>query len=59
VTIAEGARITRCQIADSIVENNASVSDSILEHSIIGPNAVLKGKKVTLNLGDSSIVDFG
>jgi glucose-1-phosphate thymidylyltransferase len=59
VTIAEDARITRCQIADSIVENNASVSDCILEDSIIGPNAVLKGKKITLNLGDSSIVDFG
>jgi glucose-1-phosphate thymidylyltransferase len=59
VTIAEGAKITKCQIADSIVENNASVSDCVLENSIIGPNAVLKGKKVTLNLGDSSVVDFG
>jgi|WetSurMetagenome_2_1015567.scaffolds.fasta_scaffold00072_39 glucose-1-phosphate thymidylyltransferase len=59
VTIAEGAKITKCQIADSIVENNASVSDCVLENSIIGPNAVLKGKKITLNLGDSSIVDFG
>ncbi len=58
VTIAEGARITRCQVADSIVESNASVSECILENSIIGANAVLKGKKINLNLGDSSIVDF-
>jgi len=59
VTIAEGARITKCQIANSIVESHAAVSDCILENSIIGPNAVLKGKKINLNLGDSSIVDFG
>lgn len=59
VTIAEGARITKCQIADSIIETHASVSECILENSIIGPNAVLKGKKINLNLGDSSIVDFG
>ncbi len=59
VTIAEGARITKCQVADSIVESNATVSECILENSIIGANAVLKGKKINLNLGDSSIVDFG
>ncbi len=59
VTVAEGARITKCQIADSIIESHATVTDCILENSIIGPNAVLKGKKINLNLGDSSIVDFG
>jgi glucose-1-phosphate thymidylyltransferase len=59
VTIAEGAKITRCQIADSIIESNASVSECILENSIIGANAVLKGKKINLNIGDSSIVELG
>jgi glucose-1-phosphate thymidylyltransferase len=41
VTIADGARVTRCQITDSIIESNATVSDSVLEKSIIGANAVL------------------
>ena len=59
VTIAEGAKISRCQIADSIIESNASVSECILENSIIGANAVLKGKKINLNIGDSSIVELG
>lgn len=59
VTIAEGARITRCQIGDSIIESNAVVSECILENSIIGANAVLKGKKINLNIGDSSIVELG
>jgi glucose-1-phosphate thymidylyltransferase len=59
VTVAENARIVRCQIGDSIIENNASVSDCILENSIIGANAVLKGKKINLNIGDSSIVELG
>jgi glucose-1-phosphate thymidylyltransferase len=59
VTIAEGARIFRCQITDSIIESNAAVNDSILQNSIIGANAVLKGKKINLNIGDSSIVELG
>jgi glucose-1-phosphate thymidylyltransferase len=59
VTIAEGARITKCQITDSIIESNATVSECILDNSIIGANAVLKGKKINLNIGDSSVVELG
>jgi glucose-1-phosphate thymidylyltransferase len=59
VTIGEGARITKCQIANAIVENNAAVSDCLLEDSLIGANAVLKGNKINLNIGHSSVVELG
>ena len=59
VTIAEGARVTKCQIANSIIEINAAVSDCLLEDSLIGANAVLKGNKINLNIGHSSIVELG
>jgi glucose-1-phosphate thymidylyltransferase len=59
VTIAEGARITKCQIANSIIENGATVSECLLEDSLIGPNAVFKGNKINLNIGHSSVVELG
>ncbi len=59
VTIAEGSKVTKCQMTDSIIESNAVVSECVLENSIIGANAVLKGKKINLNIGDSSFVELG
>lgn len=58
-TIAEGSRITKCQIANSIIEDNAVVSECLLQDSIIGSNAVLKGNKINLNIGHSSVVELG
>ena len=58
-TVAEGVRITKCQIANSIIEKNATVSECLLEDSIIGENAVLKGNIINLNLGHSSVVELG
>jgi glucose-1-phosphate thymidylyltransferase len=59
VTLAEGARVTKCQISNSILENNAFVSECLLEDSLIGQNAVLKGSKINLNIGHSSVVELG
>jgi len=59
VTIAESSRINKCQIANSIIENNATVSECLLEDSLIGSNAVLKGNKINLNIGQSSVVELG
>jgi glucose-1-phosphate thymidylyltransferase len=58
-TIAEGARITKCHISNSIIENNAVVTDCLLEDSLIGSNAILKGNKINLNIGHSSVVELG
>jgi glucose-1-phosphate thymidylyltransferase len=59
VSIAEGARITKCLISNSIIENNATVSECLLYDSLIGSNAVLKGNKINLNIGHSSVVELG
>jgi glucose-1-phosphate thymidylyltransferase len=59
VTIAEDARITKCQISNSIVESGAAVSQCLLEDSLIGANAILKGNKINLNIGHSSVVELG
>jgi len=59
VTISAGAKITRCQLTDSIIETNAIVSECVLDKSIIGANSILKGKRINLNIGDSSIVELG
>jgi len=59
VTIGENARIIKCQISNSIVESNAAVSQCLLEDSLIGANAVLKGNKINLNIGHSSVVELG
>jgi glucose-1-phosphate thymidylyltransferase len=59
VTIAAGAQITKCHISNSIIESNAVVSDCLLEDSLIGANAILKGNKINLNIGHSSVVDLG
>jgi glucose-1-phosphate thymidylyltransferase len=59
VTVAQGARVTKCQITESIIESNATVSECVLENSVIGANATLRGKKINLNIGDSSFVELG
>jgi len=59
VTIAEHTKINNCLIANSIIENGSIVSDCLLEDSLIGSNAVLKGNKINLNIGHSSVVELG
>jgi glucose-1-phosphate thymidylyltransferase len=59
VSVAEGAQITKCLISNSIVENNATVSECLLSDSLIGSNAILKGNKINLNIGHSSVVELG
>jgi glucose-1-phosphate thymidylyltransferase len=57
-TIANGARIKQSVIRDSIVCENASVSYALLDKSIIGNNANVKGHYQCLDVGDSSGVYY-
>lgn len=57
-TISEG-----CEIADSIIRNSiispgATVEKAMLDNSIIGSNAIIKGSFKKLNAGDSSEIEF-
>lgn len=58
VSVSEGAVVINSIIEDSIVGNNAEVEYMTLHSSIIGEHAVLRGKANTLNIGDSSTIEF-
>ncbi|MDQ7844006.1 MAG: sugar phosphate nucleotidyltransferase [Armatimonadota bacterium] len=58
VSIAEGARVTHSVIRDSIVNAYAEVADALLERSIVGERAVVKGRPARVNVGDSSAIEL-
>ena len=56
-TEAAGAKVVDSVVKDSIISDGATVTASMLEQSIIGNNAIVKGKFSRLNVGDSSEID--
>jgi len=58
VTVAPGAVLRRCSVQNSIINENARVEDIFLEDSVIGENALVRGKHKRLNVGDSSEVEL-
>ncbi|MEO0108171.1 MAG: sugar phosphate nucleotidyltransferase [candidate division WOR-3 bacterium] len=54
VSIGPRARIRSCIIRNSIVNQDAEIENAILEHSILGDAARLKGHPRRLNLGGAS-----
>ncbi len=58
VSIADGARVVHSVIRDSIINANADVEDALLEHSLVGENAVVKGRPARVNVGDSSAIEL-
>jgi len=57
-TIADGAIITDSLIRNSIVSEEAHVYKALLENSIVGNNALVKGMFKRINIGDSSEIEF-
>jgi len=58
VSIASECTVTNSIIKDSVLDQGARVSDCLLESSIVGLDAVVKGGAQKLNIGDSSEVVF-
>lgn len=58
VTIAEGAHVVNSVLRESIVNAHARVERVVLEDSIIGERAVVTGRQVRINIGDSSEIDL-
>ncbi len=58
-TIAANCDIRYSIIRDSVVDRGASVTNAILDQSLIGQNACVEGHYFTLNVGDESTIDFG
>ena len=55
-SVAAGARLRNAVVRDSIINENATVEDILLEGSVVGENAVVRGAFKRLNVGDSSEV---
>jgi glucose-1-phosphate thymidylyltransferase len=45
-------------IRDSIVDEGAYIDDTTLDRSLIGRDAIVRGRFRILNVGDSSRLDF-
>ena len=58
VSVGPRARIRRAVLRDSIVNGGATVEDSVLDHSVVGENAVVRGAHHRLNVGESSKVEY-
>jgi glucose-1-phosphate thymidylyltransferase len=58
VTIAENSVVLHSIVRDSIIDEDAYIDDTMLDQSIIGKDAVVRGRYRVLNVGDSSRLDF-
>jgi len=58
VSVAAGAVLRNAVVRDSIINENATVEDIMLEASVVGENAVVRGGYRRVNVGDSSEVHF-
>jgi glucose-1-phosphate thymidylyltransferase len=56
VSIASQAVVEHSIITDSIINEGATVHDALLQRSLIGEHAFVKGGYKRLNVGDSSVV---
>lgn len=57
-TVADDAKVEHSVIRNSIISEGASVTDALLQDSIVGSNAVVRGTYKRINVGDSSELEF-
>ena len=58
VTIAEGSVVLRSIVRDSIIDEGVYIDDTTLDQSLIGKDAIVRGRYQVLNVGDSARLDF-
>lgn len=58
VTIAENSVVKNSIVRDSIIDEGAYIDDTMLDRSLIGKDAVVRGRYRVLNVGDSARLDF-
>lgn len=59
VSIGENTIINYSILKDSIIGSYSELENAVLHHSVIGSDASLHGLSQSLNLGDSTEIDFG
>jgi len=58
VSLGAGCRVERSILSDSILEDEARVTDVILERSLVGRQAHIQRRAGTINAGDQTVVIF-
>ena len=59
VSIGEHTIINYSIIKDAIIGSYSEIKNSVMHHSVMGSDASLRGLSQSLNLGDSTEIDFG
>ena len=59
VSIGDEAILNYCILKESIIGPFSQIEYAILEKSLIGNDATLCGNKQSLNIGDSTEINFG
>lgn len=59
VSIGENTIINYSVIKDAIIGSYSEIKNAVMHHSVIGSDASLRGLSQSLNLGDSTEIDFG
>ena len=58
VSIAAGSSIKNSIISNTIIGSNVQIETMMLQNSILGDNATVRGKQRRLNVGDGSEIDL-
>ena len=58
VTIGNDVQISYSIVKDSIIGNFAALKDVVLDHSLIGSDASVRGMNLSLNIGDNTEIGF-
>jgi glucose-1-phosphate thymidylyltransferase len=56
VSISSDCEVTGCVIRNSILDDEAAVTDSVLDGSFIGRQARVEGHPTGVNIGDNSSI---
>jgi glucose-1-phosphate thymidylyltransferase len=57
-SIGEGARVEQSIVSDSIINENSVIRAVNLNSSLVGPSAVVSGRRDQLNVGENSEIKF-
>lgn len=56
VTVMDGSTVRNAVVRDSILASGSRIEDAILTGSIVGPDAVVEGRPLEIDIGDGSDV---
>jgi glucose-1-phosphate thymidylyltransferase len=56
--VGENVVVEKTILSDSIIGSYSRLESIILKHSVVGNDATLKGKSQSVNIGDSTEIDF-